>query len=883
MKILFITPHLSTGGAPQYLLRKILELKDAHDVYCIEYSNITGGVLVVQRTQIQDLLGDKLITLSDDKNELINYIKTINPDIVHLEELPEYFCDREVSKKLYSIDRKYKIIETSHDSSFDVSQKQFFPDRFVFVSQYQKNLFSSLSIPSDVIEYPILYKIKSDRETSLSVLGLDPNKRHFLNVGLFTSRKNQSEIIDYAKTLIDENVQFHFVGNQADNFKSYWEPLMKNFPSNCKFWGERKDVDVFYNAMDVFLFTSRGHNNDKETSPLVLREAIGWNMPILMYNLPVYSGMYNTYKNITWLTENYDNNISLIKNFITKLDDSTIKSPIVESTNNICDKFDIYFEKSNKIVFKYLDDKTVIHCHIVIKDIDSNIPIYHFKNVFCNKSVYWTVPIPQYICDFELDNSFRGFLIEFYDLDKKIVMSKELFIKKDQKNVKYKLNIDNPFDLLFHNYLEMFVKKNYDCYNINNLSTVIDIGANSGLFSKLCVDKNVNHVYAIEPNSECMVNLNSIFKNEPRVTIINKAISNVEGDVELFTSKECTTLGSLDKNHSNTNTIIQTVKCTTLEKIVTEFNITSISLLKLDVEGAEYSILENLSNKVYDITDSILLEYHDNTNGKIKKLVDILSSHGFNITQVRNHSKNNEDISSNYIDVDNATIYATKLKHTNVKDILKIYDLAYLKKNEFSDIRGVCHVGSHLGSEVTEYVENDVNTMIWVEANYLILNKLIKNTSKFGKNQYWLPFTLYNKDDVIKTFNISNNEESSSVLDLGEEHKKQYPHIHYSNKISVITKRFDTYVKNQSDFDWSDINMLVTDCQGADLQVLEGFGDLLNSPSLKIIKTEVNIGEMYKNGSTKNDIANYLSKYNFYEKYYMYTDYSWGDVIWIRK
>ena len=34
--------------------------------------------------------------------------------------------------------------------------------------------------------------------------------KHVLNVGLWTSRKNQAEVIEYAKLLPD--VQFHFVG-----------------------------------------------------------------------------------------------------------------------------------------------------------------------------------------------------------------------------------------------------------------------------------------------------------------------------------------------------------------------------------------------------------------------------------------------------------------------------------------------------------------------------------------------------------------------------------------------------------------------------------------------------------------------------------------------
>jgi hypothetical protein len=126
-KVLFIVPHLSTGGLPQYTLSLIKKIKDEVDVYCIEYSMI-ADIFVVQRKQIVNLLGNKFYSLKNEKTELNKIIKEINPDIVHLQEMPEFFMDRFVANKLYSIEREYKIIETSHDSSFDYTKKLYFPD-----------------------------------------------------------------------------------------------------------------------------------------------------------------------------------------------------------------------------------------------------------------------------------------------------------------------------------------------------------------------------------------------------------------------------------------------------------------------------------------------------------------------------------------------------------------------------------------------------------------------------------------------------------------------------------------------------------------------------------------------------------------------------------
>lgn len=191
MKILYITPHLSTGGAPQYLLKKIQLLNNQHEIYCVEYNDITGGKLVVQRNQISELLGDKLITLGVNKFDLLGVIKKISPDVIHFEEMPEFFCDVNLAKQIYDKNRTYKIVETSHDSSFEAKNKLFFPDRFAFISEHQRKTLSCLNVPITIVEYPIEYKKKGDRDQSLINLGLDPNKTHFLNVGLFTARKNQ--------------------------------------------------------------------------------------------------------------------------------------------------------------------------------------------------------------------------------------------------------------------------------------------------------------------------------------------------------------------------------------------------------------------------------------------------------------------------------------------------------------------------------------------------------------------------------------------------------------------------------------------------------------------------------------------------------------------
>lgn len=136
-KLLVIAPHLSTGGCPQVIVNKIELLKDTYEIKCVEYSNIADAFRV-QKDRIINLIGsENLIILSNDKEQvLMSLIDDFQPDFISMEEIPEFFLDEKITKRIYSNDRKYIITETTHDSSFPVERKRWFPDKFIFVSAF---------------------------------------------------------------------------------------------------------------------------------------------------------------------------------------------------------------------------------------------------------------------------------------------------------------------------------------------------------------------------------------------------------------------------------------------------------------------------------------------------------------------------------------------------------------------------------------------------------------------------------------------------------------------------------------------------------------------------------------------------------------------------
>ncbi len=300
-RVLFIAPHLSTGGLPQYLLHCVRqELHKGSKVEVIEWRNLSP-LYVVQKLQIQALC--RVRTLGNDSTTsnfawLKHVLGEFNPTMVFVQETPETFMDEDSIRFLYSIPRAYTIVETSHNSGFNPAKKRFWPDRFSAVNRFHQMRMQEYQRNNtvDLRPYTVEPKPRPSRKTALESIStrIDPLYHHVLNVGLFAPNKNQGEVVAVARLL--PYIRFHFVGNQAPNFKRYWEPLMADLPENCTIWGERDDVDKFYAAMDALLFPSQS-----ELAPLVVKEALSWQMSVLMRNLPIYLHEYDDNPLVTFI------------------------------------------------------------------------------------------------------------------------------------------------------------------------------------------------------------------------------------------------------------------------------------------------------------------------------------------------------------------------------------------------------------------------------------------------------------------------------------------------------------------------------------------------------------------------------------------------------
>jgi len=144
--------------------------------------------------------------------------------------------------------------------------------------------------------------------------------------------------------------------------------------------------------------------------------------------------------------------------------------------------------------------------------------------------------------------------------------------------------------------------------------------------------------------------------------------------------------------------------------------------------------------------------------------------------------------------------------------------LEYLEKKYKMEIKGVLHVGAHECEEI-KYYERNVSRekILWIEA----LSDKVELCKKRYKEILIEEAVISDKKEKVK-FNRSNNNESSSLLNLGL-HQVHHPQIYYTESIEVETKRLEEILCNYN----IDFNFVNLDIQGMELKALKSMESTL--------------------------------------------------------
>ena len=207
--------------------------------------------------------------------------------------------------------------------------------------------------------------------------------------------------------------------------------------------------------------------------------------------------------------------------------------------------------------------------------------------------------------------------------------------KTNNINLSYKEN-KNEFRIL----KDIFEKREYsDYFPFYTKSTIIDIGAHYGYFS-IFASKNLDKdskIISIEPSSTNFNQLNRNFKDckTSNINTFNIAIGGEQGEVKLYKSKSVNHSVFKDYALLKRNLEYEDVEMNTLENLIKDNNLDKIDFLKMDCEGAEYSILENTPKNIFNKITTISLEFHDlkDKGFTAQKILDILKENKFKIVK----------------------------------------------------------------------------------------------------------------------------------------------------------------------------------------------------------------------------------------------------------
>lgn len=300
MEILLI---ITTSEISEFTLNKIQILKDNYVIYAINY-NYSFGKSISQEKKIVDLLGDNYLLLSKNKTLLLDIINSINPNIILIEEFGETFIEPSILEVIFSNDRTYKILESTYLIQDNSKMKRWLPDKFAFVSEWSRRTYSHFGVDSDVIEYPIDEKLRN-KKSAIDRLNLDPEFKHIL----ISESYIPNYAFDIAKSLIGDKILFYFIENKHISSD---KDFLRNKPDNCIIWKEKNDIDIFIEAVDLILLTSRN-----ELSPTIIQKSLSYQtVNILMFNLKHYLGKYSKYKNIKYLKNDIESDCLTIKQIL---------------------------------------------------------------------------------------------------------------------------------------------------------------------------------------------------------------------------------------------------------------------------------------------------------------------------------------------------------------------------------------------------------------------------------------------------------------------------------------------------------------------------------------------------------------------------------------
>ncbi len=163
-------------------------------------------------------------------------------------------------------------------------------------------------------------------------------------------------------------------------------------------------------------------------------------------------------------------------------------------------------------------------------------------------------------------------------------------------------------------------------YDLNEDSVVMDLGGFTGLWAKQIIGKYNPNMYIIEPIYEFYNGMVKTFEDNDKVHLLNVAAGTENKNSTIYLNGDATS--------ANLNTGVGVdIEYNTMEKLLEEFEVDSVDLIQINIEGDEYPLLEDmLKTGMVNKFKNIQIQFHNGIDNDIERRNNIrrgLSDNGF--------------------------------------------------------------------------------------------------------------------------------------------------------------------------------------------------------------------------------------------------------------